>query len=373
MPVRIAINGFGRIGRNAFRAALTKENLEIVAINDLASPRVLAHLLKYDSVYGVFQKEVKLEEDHNHLHQIVGVEGQVKDREHFLETETKESHLIVSQGDRQLQRVHVFSERDPLNLPWREFNIDVVLECTGRFTKDDAAAVHLQAGARRVIVSAPIRGGGVKTFLLGVNQDDYRGEAVISNASCTTNGISPIARIIQTKFGIAKAMMTTIHAYTAEQNLVDGVPRELHPDLRRGRAAAFNIVPTTTGAAVSTTEAIPELRNLFDGLAIRVPVICGSLSDFTFLLKKKVKVEEVNQSFIESRNDPIYKGVIDVSYEPLVSSDIIGSVYSAVVDLTLTKVVDGDLVKVVAWYDNEWGYSHRLVEMAQLVGKSLPK
>lgn len=359
MPIKIAINGFGRIGRNALKIALKRSDVEVVAVNDLTNARVLAHLLKYDSVYGVYGDPIEVEEDGRR----VGTEGKTIQEDHFKTDHVGESYLLVGG-----KRVRVLSEREPRNLPWGEMKIDVVLECTGRLTKDGAAAAHLEAGAKKVIVSAPTKDGSVPTFLLGVNSEEYSGQKVISNASCTTNCISPIARIIQTKFGIAKAMMTTIHAYTAEQNLIDGVPRELHPDLRRSRAAAFNIVPTTTGAAVSTTEVIPGLRGLFDGLAIRVPVICGSLSDFTFLLKKKVKVEEVNQAFIEAKDSPVYKGIIDVSYEPLVSSDIVGSIFSAIVDLTLTKVVDGDLLKVVAWYDNEWGYSNRLVELALLFG-----
>lgn len=360
MSLRIAINGFGRIGRHALKVALKRSDVEVVAINDLTNARVLAHLLKYDSVYGVYGDPIEVEEDGRR----VGTEGKTIQEDHFNVSNINKSYLVVAG-----KKIKVLSEKDPEKLPWGKLKIDVVLECTGRLTGDGSAAAHLEAGAKKVIVSAPTKGGSVPTFLLGVNSEEYSGQKVISNASCTTNCISPIARIIQTKFGITKAMMTTIHAYTAEQNLVDGVPRELHPDLRRGRAAAFNIVPTTTGAAVSTTEAIPGLRGLFDGLAIRVPVICGSLSDLTFLLKKKVKVEEVNQAFIEAENSPVYKGIIGVSYEPLVSSDIIGSVYSAVVDLTLTKVVDGDLLKVMAWYDNEWGYSNRLIEMALLLVK----
>ncbi len=359
MPLRIAINGFGRIGRNALKIALKRGDVEVIAVNDLTNARVLSHLIKYDSVYGVYGEQVEVEEDGR----LVETEGKTIQEDHFNVSNVNESYLVVAG-----KKIKVLSEKDPERLPWGKLKIDVVLECTGRFTKNGAARVHLQAGAKKVIISAPTKGGSVQTFLLGVNSEEYSGQEIVSNASCTTNCISPIARIIQTKFGIAKAMMTTIHAYTAEQNLVDGVPRELHPDLTRGRAAAFNIVPTTTGAAVSTTEVIPELQSLFDGLAIRVPVVCGSLSDFTFLLKKKVEIEEINQSFIEAKDSPIYKGIIDVSYEPLVSSDIIGSVYSAVVDLTLTKVVDGDLVKVVAWYDNEWGYSNRLIEMALLFG-----
>lgn len=371
MPVKIAINGFGRIGRNAFKVALEKPDLEVVAVNDLASARVLAHLLKYDSVYGILSNEVRVEEDHDQVHEVVLTEGEAKDKEHFLKTQPQESHLIISDGEKLLQRVHVFSEKDSLRLPWREFGVDVVLECSGRFTENDEAAVHLRAGAKRVIVSAPTKGGSARTFLLGVNSHDYRGEEIVSNASCTTNCISPVAAVMVSQFGVAKAVMTTIHAYTAEQNLVDGIPPHLHEDLRRGRAAGINIAPTTTGAAVSTTEVVPELKGIFDGLSIRVPVPAGSLADFTFLLKRPVTVEAVNQAFMKASESALYKGIIEVTTEPLVSSDIVGSTFSAVVDLSLTKVIDGDLVKVIAWYDNEWGYANRLVEMAQLVGRSL--
>jgi len=364
MPVRIAINGFGRIGRNALKIALGMADIEVVAVNDLTNAKILSHLLKYDSVYGYYDKEIKVEEGG----QVVLVEGQAAPQDHLTKSVSQENFLIVSG-----RKIKVLSEKEPADLPWKDLGIDVVLECTGRFTDNDAAAIHLKSGAKRVVVSAPTKGGEVKTFLLGVNLEKYNGEEIISNASCTTNCISPIAAIISSKFGVAKAAMTTIHAYTAEQNLVDGVPPQLHADLRRSRAAAYNISPTTTGAAISTTEVLPNLKGVFDGLAVRVPVIAGSLSDFTFLVKKKVTVDEVNHVFLEAKENPFYKGVIDVSWEPLVSSDVIGSPYSAIVDLTLTKVIDGDLVKVIAWYDNEWGYSNRLVEMAVQVGRAVAK
>lgn len=362
MPTRLAINGFGRIGRNALKISLNKSDLEVVAVNDLSSARILAHLLKYDSAYGVFGQEIQVEEGGK----IVETEGETSSKAHLEASTSLENYLLISG-----RKIKILAEKDPQKLPWKDLNIDVVLECTGRLTKDDAAAAHLVAGARRVIVSAPTKGGQTKTFLLGVNAEKYGGEEIISNASCTTNCIAPIADIMESQFGIAKASMTTIHAYTAEQNLVDSVPPPLHADLRRARAAAFNIVPTTTGAAISTTEVIPGLRGIFDGLALRVPVVVGSLSDFTFLLKRKVTVEEINEAFVKAKDEAKYKGVLGVSVEPLVSSDIVGSPFSAIVDLTLTKVIDGDLVKVVAWYDNEWGYSNRLVELAQLVGKNL--
>ncbi|MEK7610849.1 MAG: type I glyceraldehyde-3-phosphate dehydrogenase [Patescibacteria group bacterium] len=347
MPIRIAINGFGRIGRCALKLALENPKLEIVAVNDLSPAPVLAHLLKYDSVYGPFDKEV-------------GSEGGLSEKEHFP---TTGAGFLMVAG----RQIVVLAEKDPLKLPWKDLKVDVVLECTGRFTKKEEVSLHLQAGARRVILSSPGK-DGVPTFLFGVNEDDYREETVVSNASCTTNCISPVAGILEEKFGIQKAMMTTIHAYTAEQNLVDGAPPSLHKDLHRARAAGVNIVPTTTGAAKTTGEVIPGLAGIFDGLAVRVPVVCGSLSDFTLLLKKKVTVDEVNKAFIEAAESARYRKIVAVSPEPLVSTDIIKNPHSAIVDLSLTRVVDGDLVKVVAWYDNEWGYSNRLVELAVLVG-----
>ena len=262
----------------------------------------------------------------------------------------------------------MFAEPVPEKLPWKKLAVDVVLECTGRFTDKDSAAKHLTAGAHKVILSAPSKGddGSVPTFLIGVNHDKYREETVLSNASCTTNSLAPIAAILHEKFGILKALMTTVHSYTADQNLQDGP----HKDLRRARAAAENIVPTTTGAAIAVTQVIPELRGKFDGLSVRVPTIVVSLTDFTFVLKQKTTVEEINTTLKEAASSSRFRQVLAVTEEPLVSSDFIGSPYSSTVDLTLTAVVDGDLVKVVAWYDNEWGYSNRLVEMALHTGSS---
>lgn len=339
MPkVKVAINGFGRIGRAVFKIALEKyeEEIEIVAINDLTPPQVLAHLLQYDSAYGRWSKEAF----------------------------SDEQNLIVDN-----KKYPILAEKIPANLHWRDFNVDVVIESTGRFTDEEGLRQHLLAGAKKVVLSAPAKGGNVGTFLIGVNHDKYNGEEIINNASCTTNCIAPIAAIIQAKFGIQKALMTTTHAITAEQNLVDGSPPGGKAnDLRRARAAYSNIIPTTTGAAVATTEAIPELKGLFDGVAIRVPVIVGSLSDFTFLLKTKTTIEEINQAFKVASEDPRYKGIVTWSEEPLVSTDIIGRPESAIVDLPLTQVVDGDLVKIFAWYDNEFGYSNRLVEQVINIG-----
>jgi glyceraldehyde 3-phosphate dehydrogenase len=338
--VKMAINGFGRIGRQAFKIALEKSDIEIVAINDLTSPEVLAKLLKYDSNYGKFNHEVS----------------------------SDDTHIIVDG-----KSYFVCGEKDPSLLPWKKLEVDVVIECTGRFTDSEKAGAHLQAGAKRVIISAPAKDEGMtKTFVLGVNNEDYSGEAIISNASCTTNCIAPVAHVLETQFGIQKAMMTTIHSYTAEQNLVDGPPPGGHSnDLRRARAAAVNIVPTTTGAAISATETIPSLKGVFDGMAIRVPTPVGSLTDFTMLLKKEVTVEEINQAFIKAAQNPMYKDKLVVTDEQIVSSDIVGNPASAIVDLSLTKVVGGDLVKVIAWYDNEFGYSNRLVEQVILIGQTL--
>lgn len=335
--IKVGINGFGRIGRQAFKIALEKPELEVVAINDLTSPQVLAHLLKYDSNYGMYHKEVSFDENH-----------------------------IIVNG----KSITVLAEKEPALLPWGKLGVEVVIESTGRFTDYDKASGHLKAGAKKVVISAPTKdSGSTKTFVLSVNSDKYDGEKIISNASCTTNCITPVAQVLQSKFGIKKIMMTTIHSYTAEQNLVDGPPPGAHStDLRRARAAAQNIVPTSTGATIAATEAIPELKGLFHGLSIRVPTPVGSLSDFVALLKKKTTREAVNQAFIDASKTPRYAGILTVSDQPLVSSDIVGNPSSTIIDLELTEVIDGDFIKVVAWYDNEFGYSNRLVEEVILVG-----
>ncbi len=335
MKLRLAINGFGRIGRAAFRVALNNKNAEVVAINDLTDPGVLAHLLKYDSVYRRFDADV-----------------------------TSDAKNLIVNG----KKYPVVAEKDPTKLPWKQYKADVVLECTGRFVENDAAQAHLVAGARRVVVSAPTKGGKTKTFLLGVNHDKYKGEPIVSNASCTTNCVGPVTAVIEQNFGIKKAAMTTVHSYTAEQNLVDGPPPALHKDMRRARAAGVNIVPTTTGAATAVAKVIPSIDGVFDGMAIRVPTPVGSLSDFTFLVKKKTTVDAVNAAFKRAIKEKRFKGILDATSEPIVSSDIIGNSHSSIVDLSLTSVIDGDLVKVISWYDNEWGYANRLVEMAVLVG-----
>ncbi len=353
--MKIAINGFGRIGRQAFKIA-TDKGLEVVAVNDLTRADELAHLLKYDTVYGEYARDVRA--------YIAGDEF-IAGKEKLLDVtpeqvQNSESYITVDG-----KKVAVYSIKNPAELPWGELGVDVVLECTGVFVKDDAAKGHLEAGAKKVILSAPSKGDNpVPTFMIGVNNHEMGSEDhMISNASCTTNCISPVTRIIQEKFGIEKAIMTTIHAYTADQNLVDGI----HKDLRRGRASAQNISPTSTGAAIATTQAIPELKGKFDGTSLRVPVIAGSISDITFLLKKDTTAEEINQVLKEASESDALKGVLAVSEAPLVSSDIQGRTESSIVDLPLTMVVDGNLAKVFAWYDNEWGYSNRLIELAQAV------
>lgn len=334
--LKVAINGFGRIGRNAFKVAVEKhaEQLEIVGINDLTSPAVLAHLLKYDSAYGVWGHEVF----------------------------SDETNIVVDN-----KKYPVLAEKEPGKLPWKDLNVDVVIESTGRFVSKEGASAHLQAGAKKVVISAPAK--EIQTYVLGVNTDKYSGENIINNASCTTNCIAPVVAIIDAAFGVEKALMTTVHGVTAEQNLVDGPPPGgKAKDLRRARAAYVNIIPTTTGAAIATTEAIPDLKGKFDGRALRVPVITGSISDITLVLKKKTTVEEINQIIKQACESPKYKNIVAWSEEPLVSTDIIGRSESAIVDLPLTQVVDGDLVKVFAWYDNEYGYSNRLIEQVINIG-----
>lgn len=340
MKVKVGINGFGRIGRQAFKIALEKADVEVAGINDLTSTGVLAHLLKYDSVYGRYHRKVEFDEKN-----------------------------IIVDG----KKYPVSAEKDPAALPWGELGVDVVIESTGRFTDSDKASAHLKAGAKKVVISAPAKDEGVTpTIVLGVNQDKYQpSQNIISNASCTTNCIAPVLDILHRKFGVKKALMSTIHSYTAEQNLVDGPPPGgKSNDLRRARAAAVNIIPTTTGAAISATQAIPELRGKFDGVSFRVPTPVGSLSDFTLLLGKNVTKEEVNQAFIEASKQEKYRGILEVTSEPIVLQDIVADPASSIVDLSLTQVVDGDFVKVVAWYDNEFGYSNRLVEEVIMVGKN---
>ena len=345
--VKVAINGFGRIGRLAFRIWLLKHanEMEIVAVNTSGSMDTAGwcHLLMNDTTYRRFGIPVTCDKD---------------------------NLIVESMG----LKIPVLAQKDPELLPWKDFNVEVVMECTGKFTDELGALKHAKAGAKKVIISAPSKGGNVGTFVLGVNPSASSGQVspiVISNASCTTNCVTPIAAVIHSKFGIAKAMMTTVHAYTDDQVLQDGS----HKDLRRARAAGANIVPTSTGAAIATTEVIPEVRGLFDGISLRVPVVTGSISDFVFVTKTKTTREEVNQALVEASENQMYKGIIGISGrngvpEHLVSSDIVGSSYSAIVDLEFTQVIDGDLVKVLAWYDNEWGYANRLVEQTIKFGSN---
>lgn len=331
--IKVAINGFGRIGRHVFKVVGERKDMQVVAINDLTDTKTLAHLLKYDTAYPDFNHEVGFDE----------------------------KNLLIDS-----KKIKVFSERDPLALPWGELGVDVVVESTGVFRTKEKAGLHLQAGAKRVIISAPAQGEDIKGFVRGVNCESYKNEEIVDTASCTTNCTAPVMQVFHQEFGVEKALMSTVHSYTTDQNLQDGP----HSDLRRARAAAQNIIPTTTGAAIAVTKVIPELDGKFDGIALRVPTITVSLTDFTVVLKKDVTVEEVNSALTKASKSYL-KGILDVSNEPLVSSDYIGNAFSSIVDLELTKVVGGNLVKVIAWYDNEWGYANRLAEMIEVVGRKL--
>ena len=344
--IRVAINGYGRIGRVAHRVILEKyqDQIDIVAINAGSSTDIKGwmYLLKYDTSYGpIYSLDVSyLEKEEGSKYQdLIG-------------------YLLVDN-----KKIPVFSQKDPSLLPWKDLNVDVVIESTGHFANEEELKKHLQAGAKNVILSAPAKEGNVPTIVLSVNQDKYQGQNLINNASCTTNCITPVAKVMTETFGVEKAMMTTIHGYTSDQELQDGG----HKDYRRARAAAQNIVPTSTGATIAATEAIPELKGLFAGLSIRVPVAVGSLSDFTFLLKRETTKEEVNDVLTKASKLPAFAGILAITNEPLVSSDIIGSSYSSIVDLSLTQVM-GNMVKVIAWYDNEYGYANRLVEEVLMVG-----
>lgn len=333
--VRLAINGFGRIGRCAFKIAFERRDAEVIAINSLGDPGTFAHLLKYDSAYGVYDHEVSYDDKH-----------------------------IIVDG----VKILFLSEPEPLRLPWDRLKIDAVMECTGRFTDPAEAKAHLKAGARKVVISAPAKGPGAKTVVLGVNEEVVTADDdIISNASCTTNCIAPVMKILEDNFGIDKAMMTTVHSYTASQKLQDDVAK----DLREARAAAVNIVPTTTGASKATALTIPSLKERFNGLSVRVPSLVVSLADITAVLRRDTTVEELNSVFERSAKEPYYEGILDVTHDQLVSSDFRGNSHSAVVDLPLTDVVGGNLVKIVAWYDNEWGYSNRLVELSVDFGREV--
>lgn len=332
---KIAINGFGRIGRNAFKLAFDRNDLEIVAVNDLTDTRTLAYLLQHDTNYGTYKNKVEHTDD----------------------------SLIVGG-----QTIKVLSEKDPAALPWGDLGVDIVVESTGRFTAKEDAEKHITAGAKRVVLSGPTKSDDVDTIVLGANDDKVDDSTVvISNASCTTNSLGAVMAILDAEFGVQKSILTTVHSYTASQVLQDGPAK----DLREGRSAAENIVPSTTGAAIAVTKTLPQLVDKFDGLSIRVPTPVVSISDVTVLLERDVTVEEVNEAFRSAAKEPFYQGILGVSEEPLVSSDYIGNSYSGVVDLLLTKVVDGNLIKVMVWYDNEWGYCNRLIELVADVGKAI--
>lgn len=337
MPTRIGINGFGRIGRNFLRAALARgSDLEIVAVNDLTDAAMLANLLKYDSVAGRIAAAVSSTGDS------ISVDG---------------------------HSIRVLQERDPGSLPWAELGVEVAVESTGRFTKADDARRHIAAGARKVIVSAPASGDGVATIVLGVNDASYdpARQDIISNASCTTNCLAPVAKVLHETVGIRHGLMTTVHAYTSDQHLLDAP----HSDLRRARAAALNIIPTSTGAAKALGLVIPELDGRLNGFAVRVPTPTGSLVDLTIETQRPTTKEEVNAAFAAAADEAPLRGILEYTEDPIVSSDIVKSTYSSIFDAGLTAVIDGTQVKVVAWYDNEWGYSTRLVELAERVGVSI--
>jgi glyceraldehyde 3-phosphate dehydrogenase len=337
MKTKVGINGFGRIGRNAFKIAFARDDLEIVAINDLTDTKTLAYLLKHDSNYGTYDQEVSFDAEN-----------------------------IIVAG----HKVKVLAQKDPAALPWGDLGVELIIESTGRFTDKDGASLHIKAGAKRVVISGPTKSDGVDTIVLGANEDKLEGATeVISNASCTTNSLGAVMAILDAEFGVEKSMLTTVHSYTASQVLQDAPAK----DLREGRNAAENIVPTTTGAAIAVTLTLPQLKDKFDGLSIRVPTPVVSLSDITALLKRSVSVEEVNEVFKKAAKDPFYQGILAVSEEPLVSSDYIGNSHSGIVDLLLTKVVGGNMIKVMVWYDNEWGYSNRLVEVVADTGRLLHK
>lgn len=334
MTTRVGINGFGRIGRNFFRAALEQgADIEIVAVNDLTDNKTLAHLLKYDSITGRFQGEVSYDD-----------EG------------------IVVNG----RHIKVLAQRNPADLPWGELGVEVVVESTGFFTDGEKAKAHLDAGAKKVVISAPAKNVD-GTFVMGVNEDKYDGTTmnIVSNASCTTNCLAPLAKVLEENFGIERGIMTTIHSYTGDQRVLDAP----HKDLRRARAAALNMIPTKTGAAQAVALVLPELEGKFDGLAVRVPTPTGSLTDLTFIAKKEVSVEAVKAA-VKAAAEGELKGVLEYTEDPIVSSDIVGDPHTSIFDATETKVI-GNLVKVLSWYDNEWGYSNALVRLTALVGSKL--
>ncbi|MBR2993943.1 type I glyceraldehyde-3-phosphate dehydrogenase [Candidatus Saccharibacteria bacterium] len=331
--VKVAINGFGRIGRNALKILLERRDAQVVAINDITDAKTLAHLLKHDSSYGTYDKKVS----------------------------AGENSIIINSRE-----IPVYAEKDPAKLPWADLGVDIVIESTGFFTKPEDARAHIKAGAKKVVISAPAKGEGAKTVVLGVNEevvDDT--DEILSNASCTTNCIAPVMKVLENEFGIDKAMMTTVHSYTGSQRILDAPAK----DLREARSAAENIVPTSTGASKAAALTIPSLAGKFNGLSVRVPTPVVSLSDITAVLKRNTTKEELTDIFKKAAKEPYYEGILGVTEEELVSSDFIGDPHSCIVDLPLIDVVGGNMIKIVAWYDNEWGYSNRLVELAIDFGK----
>lgn len=325
---KVAINGLGRIGRAALKILLDTEGVDLVAVNDLAPVDNLVNLLRYDTVYGRYHREVKVDGD----------------------------DLAI--GD---QRIAVLSEKEPSDLPWKDLGVDLVFECTGVFTDEEHLRKHVDAGAKFVILSAPTKSADVPTVVHGVNTLDGDGSSgegqIVSCASCTTNCITPVVEVAQRRLGLERATMTTVHAYTATQHLVDGPAS----DFRRGRAAAANIIPASTGAALATAKALPQVEGLFDGVALRVPVAVGSIADIVFVTSRPTSVDEVNEVFTEESHSERYQGILGVSHDPLVSADIIGDSRASIVNLDLTQVVDGTLVKILAWYDNEWGFTNQMI------------
>lgn len=346
--VRVAINGYGRIGRVAHRIILQKhpQEVEVVAINAGTSTDLKGwmYLLQYDSNYGVllgFQISVEANTD--------------------ATNQSLLGYLHINE-----KKIPVYSQKDPALLPWKQIGVDVVIDCTGKLLTKEKAQPHITSGAKAVVMSAPAK-DDTPTYVMSINSDQYAGEAIVNNASCTTNCIAPVAKIIDEAFGVQKAMMTTIHAYTSDQELLDGG----HKDYRRARAAAKNIVPTSTGATQAAAKVVPSLQGLFSGLSVRVPVSVGSLSDFTFLLKRDVTKDEVNTLLKQAAQKEVFQGIMRVTEDPIVSGDIVGDSHSSIVDLSLTQVVGGNMVKVVAWYDNEWGYTNRLIDEVILVGQKM--
>lgn len=334
--IRIAVNGFGRIGRTFFRYAFGRPELDFVALNDLGSVENLAYLLKYDTVYGPYEKII----------------------------EVKNGNLVIDGKE-----IKVLQEKDPAKLPWKDLDIDIVVESTGVFESYEKAKAHLDAGAKRVVITAPAKDEITPTSTPNVGEEFLKADKITSNASCTTNAVTPVMAVMMKEPGIKKAILSTVHGYTATQSLVDGPGYK--EDFRRGRAAAMNMVPSSTGAALAATKAIPELAGKFDGISIRVPIVCGSIIDFTFIASRPTTVKEINDIFKKAAKQKEWEGILAVSEEPLVSTDIIRNPHGSIVDLTMTRVIDGDLVKVLAWYDNEWGYGAMLLKHVLAVAQLL--